>query len=259
MSATSSNDLVCRSVVSGDAFSALQASVRSIAEWPIGSHVWGHYAEMTPHGPALCRTENVSVCAPVVDSLVGGALGTIASERLGEPAVAFKDKINYKQPGGAGFRPHQDAVAYPGVGRVVSLLLALDDCTLDSGCLWLASGVGEVLPVDDRGVVRDDVCAALDWSPAELAAGDAVCIDGLAPHYSDDNNTDAERRVLVVSYTTAGSGYSRAQYYERRAEVMTEATGRDGRFRISTLADFAGTEVAPDAPAQGECTHSVVR
>ena len=254
----SNEEIVRRAVVTGDAFTELQTSVRVIADWPIGSHVWGHYAEMTARGPALCRTENVSVCAPVVDELVGGPLRAIASERLGEEAVAFKDKINYKQPGGAGFRPHQDAVAYPGVGRVVSLLLALDDCTLDSGCLWLAAGVNEVLPVDDRGVVRDDVCAALDWSPAELVAGDAVCIDGFAPHYSDDNNTDAERRVLVASYTTASSGYTRAHYYERRAEVMSEATDRDGRFRISTLADFAGTEVAPDAPAHGVCSHSIV-
>ncbi len=255
---TRNDDILRRSVVHGDAFVELQASTRAIAAWPVGSHVWGHYAEMTARGPALCRTENVSVCAPAVDDLVRGPLAVIAAERLGEPAVAFKDKINYKQPGGAGFRPHQDAVAYPGVGRVVSLLLALDDCTLDSGCLWLAGGVDEVLPVDDRGVVRDDVCAALDWSPAELAAGDAVCIDGFAPHYSDDNNTDAERRVLVASYTTASSGYTRGHYYERRAEVMAEATQRDGRFRISTLADFAGTEVTPDAPAQGVCTHRTV-
>jgi hypothetical protein len=250
--------LVERAVVTGDDFAGLQDSARAIAQWPIGSHIWGHYAEMTERGAALCRTENVSACAPAVDELVRGPLQAIASERLGEAAVAFKDKINYKQPGGAGFRPHQDAVAYPGVGRVVSLLLALDDCTLDSGCLWLAGGVDQVLPVDDRGVVRDDVCGALEWSPAELAAGDAVCIDGLAPHYSDDNNTNAERRVLVASYAAASSGYTRAHYYERRAEVMSEATDRDGRFRISTLADFAGTEVAPTDAARDVCTHSTV-
>jgi hypothetical protein len=251
-------EILRRGVVTGDALAELHSSVGAIAAWPIGSHVWGHYAEMTARGPALCRTENVSACAPVVDALVGGALRAIASEQLGEPAVAFKDKINYKQPGGAGFRPHQDAVAYPGVGRVVSLLLALDDCTLDSGCLWLAADVDDVLPVDDRGVVRADVCSALEWSPAELATGDAVCIDGYAPHYSDDNNTEAERRVLVASYTTERSGYTRAHYYERRAEVMAEATDRDGRFRISTLADFAGTEVEPIERASTHCTHSTV-
>ena len=36
---------------------------------------------------------------------------------------------------------------------------------------------------------------------------------------------------------------------------MATSTERDGRFRISTHADFAGEEVAPDAPADGVCTH----
>jgi hypothetical protein len=36
---------------------------------------------------------------------------------------------------------------------------------------------------------------------------------------------------------------------------MQSATERDGRFRISTLADFEGTEVA-SGPAPDVCTHS---
>ena len=120
-----------------------------------------------------------------------GACDRRAAEALGEPVVAFKDKLNYKQPGGAGYSTHQDLAAYPGVERVVSILVAIDDCRVESGCLWLAHGVREVLPVDERGVVRSDVAATLDWFPAELSAGDAVCIDGLAPHYSEANDTDA--------------------------------------------------------------------
>ena len=33
------------------------------------------------------------------------------SELLGEPAVLYKDKINFKMPGGDGFKVHQDAQA----------------------------------------------------------------------------------------------------------------------------------------------------
>mmetsp|Transcript_21388 Transcript_21388/g.63932 ORF Transcript_21388/g.63932 Transcript_21388/m.63932 type:complete len:240 (-) Transcript_21388:689-1408(-) len=36
----------------------------------------------------------------------------LASQAFGEPAVLFKDKINFKGPGGAGFLAHQDATAY---------------------------------------------------------------------------------------------------------------------------------------------------
>src|SRR5262249_22756205 len=150
---------------------------------------------------------------------------------------------------------HQDKVAYPGAGRVASILVAIDDCTVDSGCLWLADGVGEVLPVDDRGVVRADVAADLTWFAAELAAGDAVVVEGLAPPYSGGNDTEAPRRVFIASYTPASEGYDRAHYYGARRDRMQEATANDGRFRISTLADFEGTEVA-SGPVPEVCTHS---
>jgi ectoine hydroxylase-related dioxygenase (phytanoyl-CoA dioxygenase family) len=141
------------------------------------------------------------------------------------------------------------------VPRVVSILVAIDECTRTSGCLWLASGVDEVLPVDERGVVRADICDALTWEAAELAPGDAVVLDGFAPHYSDANSSDLARRVLVASYTSADAGYDRATYYDRRAEAMHASTERDGRFRISTLADFAGAEVASASTAVDVCTH----
>jgi hypothetical protein len=40
-----------------------------------------------------------------------------------------------------------------------------------------------------------------------------------------------------------------------RAAEMAASTERDGRFRISTHADFAGEEVAPDDRAVEVCTH----
>jgi hypothetical protein len=248
-------DVVRRDVLGPDGARALQAAASSIESWPAGSHVWGHYAEQTENGPAICRTENVSVCDPVVAALVEGALRTVAEEALGEAAVAFKDKMNYKQPGGAGFSPHQDVVAYPGVSRVLSVLVAVDECTLESGCLWLADGVDTELATDDRGAVRADLASELTFEPAELRAGDAVCIDGFAPHYSEANRSAHARRVLVASYAPLSEGYSREQYYEVRRVTMTDASTRDGRFRISTLADFEGDEVAPDSVALDACTH----
>ena len=242
-------------VLDSEALRRVHEWLNDIESWPAGSHIWGHYAEATAAGPAICRTENVSACHAGIAAFVNGTLRDAASDAIGVPVVAFKDKINYKQPGGAGFRPHQDRVAYPGVTRVMSILVALDACTTDSGCLWLAGGVDEVLPTDDRGVVQDGIARALPWSAVELAPGEAVCIDGLVPHYSDANNTSRPRRVLVASYAPETEGYTRTQYYAARRDVMTESSERDGRFRISTLADFDGAEVSPDSAAVEHCTH----
>src|SRR4051794_8962331 len=97
------SDVVRRAVLDPDAVAAMLGWVATIERWPAGSHVWGHYAEQTASGPAICRTENVSACHTGVAALVDGPLRSLATELLGEEAVAFKDKINYKQPGGAGF------------------------------------------------------------------------------------------------------------------------------------------------------------
>jgi len=247
-------EVVRRGLLDAPQVEALRAWATEIEAWPTGSHVWGHYAEHTAAGPRICRTENVSVCHPGVAALVAGRLADCAADALGEPVTAFKDKINYKQPGGAGFSTHQDKLAYPGVERVMSILVAIDDCSLESGCLFLAGGVDEVLPVDERGVVRDDFSRGLDWDAVELAAGDAVCLDGLAPHYSGANGGGSPRRVLVASYAPTTEGYERAQYYAERSERMRRDTEQDGLFRISTLADFDGAEVATEVVAD-HCTH----
>ncbi len=247
--------LVRRNLVVGADLVVLLAVVDAVQAWPVGSHRFGHYAEATDGGTAICRTENVSACVPAIAALVDGPLRRACEQYAGVELVAFKDKINYKQPGGAGFLPHQDQVAYPGVTDVVSILLALDDCTTESGCLYVTDGVDRVLATDDRGVVRPEELADRELVAAELRAGDGVILPGLAPHSSETNRSGAQRRVLVASYAPVTAGYTREHYYDARAAVMAERTADDGRFRISTLADFAGVEVAPEATAVGRCLH----
>ena len=235
---------------------ALQAWTTEVEGWPAGSHRWGQYAERTAAGDAICRTENVSACHDGFAGLAGGPLADVAGAALGVEVVAFKDKINYKQPGGAGFSPHQDLAAYPGASLVMSILVAIDECSTVSGCLWFASGIDELLATDDRGVVVPDVVASLSWSPAELAPGDALCIAGLTPHYSEANKSSAPRRVLVASYAPPQDVYSRERYYAAREQKMDQASARDEQFRISTLADFEGIEVRSDAAGpHGVCWH----
>ncbi len=243
---------VRRGLLHGPALDELSAWVREIEAWPVGSHRWGHYAERTPSGHAICRTENVTACHAGVAHLVAGILTDTASEMIGEPAVAFKDKVNYKHPGGAGFSPHQDQRAYPGVQRVVSILVAVDACTAASGCLWVAAGVDRLLPTDERGVITASAAAGLSWEAAGLEPGDALCIDGLVPHHSGANRSRRPRRVLVASYAPAAEGYGRDEYYARRTAAMASAD--DGRDRISTIADFDGTTVGAGATG-GACTH----
>ena len=98
-------------------------------------------------------------------------------------------QINYKLAGGAGYSPHQDAPAYPFINNHISVcgdsvvalrntdgsvqvMIAVDDATLENGCLWVADGKHqEVLPMNEKGCVRQDVVDSLPWHPVELKAG----------------------------------------------------------------------------------------
>lgn len=99
-----------------------------------------------------------------------------------EPAVLYKEKINYKYPGGAGFAAHQDAPAYLHVKDlpVCTCLLAVDAATEASGCLEFATSSAhrsrEMLAFDkDRiGCVDPAVAEELEWTAAALSPGDAL-------------------------------------------------------------------------------------
>ena len=56
----------------------------------------------------------------------------------------FSDKLNVKRPGGAPFPFHQEgpywAYGAEDLERVVTLILYLDDATVDNGCLWVIPG-----------------------------------------------------------------------------------------------------------------------
>ena len=77
------------------------------------------------------------------------------SELFGEPAVLFKDKINFKLPGGDGFKAHQDVQAgwdaYAGLH--ITAMVAIDETNAANGSL-------EMFPACTAGPARRTVGAA---------------------------------------------------------------------------------------------------
>ncbi len=223
----------------------LRAWVDEVAAWPDGGGGWLHHRELTDAGPQLCRTEGF---VPFHDGLrtllTTGPMLEAASALLGEPAVLYKEKINYKLPGGAGYAPHQDAPAYRVVQTHVSCLVAVDDALVGNGCLEVVSGCHqELLPTDDAGCIRGDVAASLTWAPVEVRAGDVLWFHSRTPHRSGPNLGPTPRRALYPTYNALAEGDLRAAYYEqKRAELA--AAGDDGeRVPVSLIGDFQGRPV----------------
>ena len=133
----------------------LRRWIDEISSWRDEDGHWLHYREMTDFGAKLCRTENFTPFhEPIRELLTTGVMLDSASLLMGEQAVLYKEKINYKLVGGAGYAPHQDAPAYPFIDSHISCMVAIDDADEVNGCLEVVSGCfGEVLPMNDVGCI----------------------------------------------------------------------------------------------------------
>ena len=117
----------------------------------------------------------------------GDKLRGSVSRLFGEPAVLFKDKINFKLPGGDGFKPHQDQQAgwSAYADLFITAMVSIDATTAENGCLELCAGhhtrglIGEEWkPLTDEDMRR------LGGRPVPTRPGDAVFFDSYTPHAS---------------------------------------------------------------------------
>jgi ectoine hydroxylase-related dioxygenase (phytanoyl-CoA dioxygenase family) len=225
----------------------IDAAVNQLERWATTDGPGLHHFEQTDAGAVLARSEDFVADSDVLYSLIcTGTIVEIIENLLGEPGVLFKEKINYKQPGGGGFAPHQDATAYRFVEHHISCMVPLDPATEASGCLWVAPGyrAGQ-LPTDARGRIEESVAESLEWRPVPLDAGDLLFFDSYTPHYSETNTTTRARRAAYLTYNAASLGDHRERYYADKRDEFARAGGdfEGQRVRISITDDFLGRPV----------------
>lgn len=238
--------VVLRGALDDPLVNQLTAAVEEIERWAHDDGPGMHHFEHAADGPRVARSEFFDEAQPVMSAFMRqGLLPDVLAELLGEPAVLFKEKINYKYPGGGGFAPHQDATAYRFVDHHLSVMVPIDEMTQDNGCLWFATAPkGEVLPHHD-GRIDEAWVATAAWRPVTAAPGDLVVFDSYAPHRSDTNETGRPRRAVYLTYNAASDGDHRDEYYRDKRAVFDAdgATGASGNVRISVNDDFLGRMV----------------
>jgi ectoine hydroxylase-related dioxygenase (phytanoyl-CoA dioxygenase family) len=173
----------------------------------------------------LARIENFfPYHAALAGLLGGGRIRALLETCAGEPVVLFKDKINFKLPGGAGFAPHQDAPAYVnfGIEHQLTVMVPVDPFTPDNGCLEMAVGACErvFLPHNADGTLRADVVERLRVEPLLAAPGDVIVFDAWVPHWSGPNRSPGARRSYYLTFNPAAAGDRRAAYYARKRECF---------------------------------------
>jgi len=168
----------------------------------------------------------------------------VASALLGDQAVLYKEKINYKLAGGAGYAPHQDAPAYRFVDIHLSCMVAIDDSTIENGCLEVVSGAHQaILPMDDQGCIAAPVVAGMDWFHVELKAGQTLWFHSRTPHRSGSNQSANDRRAIYPTYNSLREGDLREKYYQQKLQEFAESRANGSTVRVSLINDFQGKPV----------------
>ena len=159
----------------------------------------------------------------------GPALARLA-EQLGlqEPQI-YQSMYIFKQPGiGGEVRWHQDATYFEtDPVSVTTFWFALEDATLENGCMWAEPG-GHRTPMRERFVregdqVRVEKLDNMPWPddstavPLEVKAGSLVCFHGLLPHYSAPNRSAISRHAYTLHVTDGKANYSTQNWIQRDA------------------------------------------
>lgn len=187
-----------------------------------------------------CRAEDTLTCYPDLHHFVYGTLTTYLGSLLSEPYTLFKDKINFKWPGGGAFTPHQDfpAFEYFGPREHITAMVCIDPATQENGCLQVAQnwketfkGSPDIDPVlleegkaiipyvvggKNHGSIRPEYSEKISWVSIIAEPGDVVFFDSFIPHYSEPNRSGAPRRAMFFTHNRLREGEHREAYYHTK-------------------------------------------
>ena len=148
-------------------------------------------------------------------------------------ALVLQSMYIFKQPSiGGEVTCHQDATfLYTDPISVTGFWFALEDATLENGCLWAApgghrTGLRQLFKRTGAMTDRDGtVIETLDPTPLptppdelvplEVAAGTMVVLNGLLPHWSDANRSGASRHAYTVHCISGAAEYPDWNWLQR--------------------------------------------
>ena len=208
-----------------------------------GAGVWCFFEEdaFGPDGE-LSRPKELSInkighamhdCDPVFESFSyrPELAGVVADVGMTD-ALALQSMYIFKQPHiGGEVGCHQDAsFLWTDPVTVTGLWFAIEDATLDNGCLWVAPG-GHRGPLrqlfrrqGEGGTEFVELDATSlpgrgDLVPVEARAGSMVLLHGLLPHWSDVNHSPVSRHAYSLHCISGDAEYPASNWLQRPADM----------------------------------------
>ena len=165
------------------------------------------------------------------------AIVDVIEELLGPNIKLYCDQLMMKpRYNGTVTHWHQDSVSWPQFApqNHVSCWVALDDATVDNGCMTVIPGSHKWGPIsrDHRDLFLKNPLLAKPV-PVELKAGSCMFHHGLNFHRTGANPTPNRRRGLALHYLPSETMYLGIDDEDQR--LMTECEKPRGEFRFMLI------------------------
>jgi phytanoyl-CoA hydroxylase len=144
-----------------------------------------------------------------------------------EHPLLLQSMYIFKQPRiGSEVNCHQDSTfLYTEPHDIAGLWFALEDATIENGCLWAIPG-GHQVGLKSRwvraanGGMKFDVFDSSPWPenrlvPLEVEKGTMILLDGLLPHTSQANRSSKSRQAYTLHVISAGCHYPENNWLQR--------------------------------------------
>jgi len=219
---------VMENFLSQEELDVLRAETTRICRGELGElvHKGGSGVDAGPEDMADMDVVRQFLCIHFPHKLSATMLGLISHplavaslvEIIGPDVKAMQSMMFVKSEGKPGQAWHQDEYFIPTRDRsLTAIWMALDDATVNNGCLWVLPGSHQPGVIYPERVIDDDRfdCTTEayrfpyrdeDSVPVEMAAGSAVVFNGYLLHRSMPNKAPGSlRRAVVNHYMSAQS------------------------------------------------------
>ena len=159
------------------------------------------------------------------------AIEELVADLAIERPLLLQGMYIFKQPKiGGEVTCHQDSTfLYTEPQSIAGLWFALEDATLENGCLWAIPG-GHKLGLKSRwlrnetGEMKFDVFDASPWPeeklvPLEVCQGSLILLNGLLPHKSLANRSSKSRHAYTLHVISADCHYPETNWLQRSPEL----------------------------------------
>ena len=183
------------------------------------------YYENTSNDRILSRMEYFYNYDNFIKSLIDTKITPTLTTIVGEDMSLFKDKLNWKLPGGGAFKPHQDFEAWSDFPPQYYATCAMfaDSCTEENGCLEMVEDADKSgILKNENGCIDKELVDSFNWKKVLVSPTDLVIFNALVPHKSEPNKSNSTRRVFYFTYNKLSEGSYYEDYFSCKRIILPD-------------------------------------